>query len=103
MKPAWKPATPPVSEHCPRQSDGARASADAAGIARRLSQVALSALSSTVPTAITNDAAKIFMPAGREKPVYAPYVEHVPPDVTTWVEEHYSFCARRSSYSPCTA
>jgi hypothetical protein len=49
------------------------------------------------------DAVKIFMPAGREKPVYAPYVEHVPPDVTTWVEEHYSFCARRSSYSPCTA
>jgi hypothetical protein len=25
---------------------------------------------------------KIFMPANREKPVYAPYVEHVPPDVT---------------------
>jgi hypothetical protein len=25
---------------------------------------------------------KIFMPAGREKPVYAPYVEHVPPDTT---------------------
>jgi hypothetical protein len=22
------------------------------------------------------------MPAGREKPVYAPYTEHVPPDVT---------------------
>jgi hypothetical protein len=28
------------------------------------------------------DAVKIFMPAGAEKPVYAPYVEHVPPDVT---------------------
>jgi hypothetical protein len=28
------------------------------------------------------DAVKVFMPAGREKPVYAPYTEHVPPDVT---------------------
>ena len=28
---------------------------------------------------------KIFMPAGREKPVYAPYVEHVPPDVTACI------------------
>jgi len=27
------------------------------------------------------DAVKIFMPAGAQKPVYAPYVEHVPPDV----------------------
>lgn len=26
------------------------------------------------------DATKIFMPAGADKPVYAPYVEHVPPD-----------------------
>jgi hypothetical protein len=25
---------------------------------------------------------KIFMPAGAKAPVYAPYVEHVPPDVT---------------------
>jgi hypothetical protein len=25
---------------------------------------------------------KIFMPAGAKKPVYAPYVEHVPPDTT---------------------
>jgi hypothetical protein len=25
---------------------------------------------------------KIFMPANREKPVYAPYIEHVPPDTT---------------------
>ena len=25
------------------------------------------------------DAVKIFMPAGAKKPVYAPYVEHVPP------------------------
>jgi hypothetical protein len=24
------------------------------------------------------DAVKIFMPAGAKKPVYAPYVEHVP-------------------------
>ena len=28
------------------------------------------------------EATKIFMPAGRQKPVYAPYIEHVPPDVT---------------------
>jgi hypothetical protein len=26
------------------------------------------------------EAVKIFMPAGREKPAYAPYIEHVPPD-----------------------
>jgi hypothetical protein len=30
----------------------------------------------------TYEAVKIFMPAGRAKPVYAPYIEHVPPDVT---------------------
>lgn len=28
----------------------------------------------------SHDAVKIFMPAGADKPVYAPYVEHVPPD-----------------------
>jgi hypothetical protein len=31
------------------------------------------------------DAVKIFMPAGAKKPVYAPYVEHVPPDVTACI------------------
>jgi hypothetical protein len=31
------------------------------------------------------DAVKIFMPAGRAKPVYAPYIEHVPPDVTACI------------------
>jgi hypothetical protein len=25
---------------------------------------------------------KIFMPAGAKEPIYAPYIEHVPPDVT---------------------
>jgi hypothetical protein len=25
------------------------------------------------------------MPAGRQKPVYAPYIEHVPPDVTACI------------------
>ena len=25
------------------------------------------------------------MPAGREKPVYAPYIEHMPPDVTAQI------------------
>jgi hypothetical protein len=28
------------------------------------------------------EAVKIFMPANRAKPVYAKYIEHVPPDVT---------------------
>jgi hypothetical protein len=28
------------------------------------------------------DSVKIFMPAGAKKPIYAPYVEDVPPDVT---------------------
>ena len=31
------------------------------------------------------EATKIFMPAGRQKPVYAPYIEHVPPDVTACI------------------
>jgi hypothetical protein len=31
------------------------------------------------------EAVKIFMPPNREKPVYAPYVEHVPPDVTACI------------------
>jgi hypothetical protein len=29
-----------------------------------------------------HDAVKVFLPAGSRKPVYAPYVEHQPPDVT---------------------
>jgi hypothetical protein len=28
------------------------------------------------------DTVKIFMPAGPKKPVYAPYVDHIPPDTT---------------------
>lgn len=31
-------------------------------------------------TGYSYDAVKIFMPANRSEPVYAPYVEHVPPD-----------------------
>lgn len=31
------------------------------------------------------EAVKIFMPAGAKGPVYAPYVEHVPPDVTAGI------------------
>jgi hypothetical protein len=31
------------------------------------------------------DAVKIFMPAGADKPVYAPYVEHMPPDATACI------------------
>lgn len=30
----------------------------------------------------SHDAVKIFMPAGAEEPVYAPYIEHFPPDTT---------------------
>jgi L-alanine-DL-glutamate epimerase-like enolase superfamily enzyme len=33
----------------------------------------------------TYDAVKIFMPAGAKKPVYAPYVEHMPRDVTAGI------------------
>jgi hypothetical protein len=31
------------------------------------------------------EAVKIFMPANRSKPVYAKYIEHVPPDVTAGI------------------
>jgi hypothetical protein len=31
------------------------------------------------------DAVKIFMPAGARRPIYGPYVEHVPPDVTAGI------------------
>ena len=33
----------------------------------------------------TYDAVKIFMPAGADKPVFAPYREHVPPDTTACI------------------
>jgi hypothetical protein len=36
-------------------------------------------------TGYTHDAVKIFMPAGAKEPVYAPYQEHVPPDVTAQI------------------
>jgi hypothetical protein len=46
----------------------------------------------------TYDAVKIFMPAGAKKPVYAPYVEHVPPDTTgrPWSTARRSMSRRRS-------
>jgi hypothetical protein len=31
------------------------------------------------------EAVKIFMPAGHNKPEYAPYIEHVPPDVAAGI------------------
>jgi hypothetical protein len=31
------------------------------------------------------ESVKSFMPAGRSEPVYAPYTEHVPPDVTAGI------------------
>lgn len=36
-------------------------------------------------TGYSHEAVKIFMPAGAENPVYAPYVEHVPPDPTSMI------------------
>lgn len=36
-------------------------------------------------TGYTFDAVKIFMPAGADSPVYAPYREHVPPDTTAMI------------------
>ena len=39
------------------------------------------------------EAVKIFMPAGAERPVYAPYTEHVPPDTTAaifWLKNRRS-------------
>lgn len=34
---------------------------------------------------VNKNAVKIFMPAGAEEPVYAPYVEHIAPDVTACI------------------
>lgn len=34
---------------------------------------------------VNKNAVKVFMPAGAEKPVYAPYVEHIAPDVTAQI------------------
>ena len=36
-------------------------------------------------TGYTYDAVKIFMPAGAKAPIYAPFVEHVPPDPTSMI------------------
>lgn len=36
-------------------------------------------------TGYTHEAVKIFMPAGADKPVYASYQEHVPPDTTACI------------------
>lgn len=33
----------------------------------------------------SHEAVKIFMPAGAEEPVYAPYIEHVPPDTQAMI------------------
>lgn len=41
----------------------------------------------------SHDAVKIFMPQGAEKPVYAPYVEHYPPDTAAaslWLRNRQS-------------
>jgi hypothetical protein len=36
-------------------------------------------------TGYNHKAVKIFMPAGAKKPVYAPYIEHCPPDPTSMI------------------
>lgn len=36
-------------------------------------------------TGYEHNAVKIFMPAGASKPIYAPYVEHYPPDSTAMI------------------
>lgn len=33
----------------------------------------------------SHDSVKIFMPAGAQEPVYAPFVEHIPPDTTACI------------------
>ena len=41
----------------------------------------------------SREAVKIFMPAGSETPVFAPYIEHVPPDPTSaifWLKNRRS-------------
>jgi hypothetical protein len=38
-----------------------------------------------IPIHVNYGAVKIFMPAGAKKPIYAPYVEHIPPDVTACI------------------
>jgi hypothetical protein len=37
------------------------------------------------PVGYNYEAVKIFMPANRAKPVYAKYIEHIPPDVTAGI------------------
>lgn len=44
-------------------------------------------------TGYEHEAVKIFMPQGADKPVYAPYVEHYPPDTqaaTWWLKNRQS-------------
>jgi len=44
-------------------------------------------------TGYTHDAVRIFMPKDADEPVYAPYVEHHPPDVTAaifWLKNRRS-------------
>jgi hypothetical protein len=54
------------------------------------------------------DAVKIFMPAGAKKPVYAPYIEHIPPDTTAaifWLKNrdpaHWREAARACHRQVC--
>lgn len=65
---AWKKAHPEFLDALTRGKDEADAN-----VGKRLYERAMG---------YSHDATKIFMPAGADAPVYAPYVEHYPPDTT---------------------
>lgn len=70
----WKHQHPEFSESIKR----GKAEADA-NVAERLYQRAMG---------YSHEAVKIFMPQGADRPVYAPYTEHYPPDtqaVSLWL------------------
>lgn len=53
----------------------------------------------------TYDAVKIFMPGGSAEPVYAPFQEHVPPDVTAcifWLKNRRADLWRDRSHTEVT-
>lgn len=52
-----------------------------------------------------HDAVKIFMPGGATEPVYAPYVEHIPPDTTAaifWLKNRRAATWRERSQHEVT-
>lgn len=62
--------------------------ADFADALKRSKEVADTAVENQLfkrATGYSHEAVKIFMPAGASGPVYAPYIEHVPPDPTSMI------------------